>query len=65
MSKEPELTHQDWERAKSRTDVAAYECTLRVLSGKFDEARDYAVQAQAFNEEMKRISAVLDVQESA
>ncbi|KRE72614.1 hypothetical protein [Arthrobacter sp. Soil762] len=65
MSKEPELTHRNWELAKTRADVAAYQCTLEVLSGKFESARDYAVQSQAFNEEMKRVSAVLDAQESA
>ena len=65
MSKEPELTHQDWERAKNRADVAALECTLRVLSGKFEEARDYAVQAQAFNAEMSRITRILDAPDQA
>ncbi|MCO4276101.1 hypothetical protein NG701_17000 [Pseudarthrobacter sp. HLT3-5] len=65
MSKEPELTHQDWERAKGRADAAAYSCTLEVLSGRFEAARDYAVQAEAFNAEMVRIMKALDAQESA
>lgn len=63
MSDDQQLTHQDWERAKSRADVAAYQCTLLVLAGNFDQARDYAVQSQAFTKEMTRISAALAAQE--
>lgn len=65
MTSEKELTHEDWERAKSRADVAAIECTLAVLSGDIEEARAHAEKSKAFNEEMQRISAVLDSQESA
>lgn len=58
MSAQP--THGDWERAKSRADIAAYQCTLEVLSGNVDRARDYAVLARAFTEEMRRLGSALD-----
>lgn len=64
MSKKSDLTHQDWERAKSRADVAALECTLAVLSGDIEEARAFAETSKEFNGEMQRISAALDTEKS-
>lgn len=59
MSVDQQLTHADWERAKSRADVAAYSCTLEVLKGNLEGARKYAQESRSHNAEMQRISAAL------
>jgi len=65
MSDDQKLTHEDWERAKRRANAAEYECTLHVLSGNFEDAKESAERARAFNEEMTRITRILDAQDLA
>ncbi|MCO4256481.1 hypothetical protein [Pseudarthrobacter cellobiosi] len=63
MSDDEKLTHQDWERALSLSDIAAYECTLHVLAADFESARASAERTKAFKDEMDRISKALEAQE--
>ena len=53
-------THDDWLRAKSKRDVAAWVTVKRLLEGDVEVAKTAAEEYQAHDREMDRISAILD-----
>jgi hypothetical protein len=53
-------THEDWERAMAKRNAAAVSAARYLIWHEDEKARQYAEEAIAYDDEMTRISIVLD-----
>lgn len=54
------VTHEDWQRAKDKRDRAALRAVRELLNGKTGEATQSALESDQADDEMLRISKILD-----